>query len=156
MTDSYNYGNINLGETAGLTRALISNAGAALGSTLANFINFTGAASVFGDITLIQSITDGTLIRINQPGTYFISATVQQVAGGADEMVISAGQLPDPLFLSGTTIDDGLVSNVSGMITITPADINDLPTSFRNIRFVVNNSPKLFFTSGNFISITKV
>jgi len=160
MTDSYNYGNINLGEAAGLVRAAISNGGAALGSTLAEVINFDGTPSTFGDIDLIQSPTDGTLSQIDQPGTYVISVTLNQNTGGPGSVAIAAGGTP-PTFVSaiplaGASIDDGLFANMSSVITILPSDINNSIDSIRNIRLLTNFAPQTFQPDGNFIFITKV
>jgi hypothetical protein len=163
MTDSYNYGNINLGETAGLTRASIINGDAANGTdpSFALVVNFTGTASVFGDITLTQSAQFGTLVVINQPGTYFISASVSRdgsgPAPGAVSVAIGDILTPSisPVIIAIQSTDQSLSSNVSGMITINPSDINDLVTSPRNIR-ILSTSGSAYNPIGNTLIVTKV
>lgn len=160
MTDSYNYGNINLGETAGLTRASIIDGGAANGITLGStdIVNFTGTPAVFGDITLSQNPGTGTLVVINQPGTYFISASVVRDTDGAGPGFLSifSGDPVSPTTLAIQSTDEDMASNASTMITVTPSDINDLLTSIRNIRIRSSSTGSSYLPDGNTLIVTKV
>jgi len=91
MTDSYNYGNINLATDPG-DNFLQSIPGAAFGSTnTAVLISGTTPVVVGDAFTYVSSVTEGDSIIINKTGLYQINATISNGAAAPLTASISRG-----------------------------------------------------------------
>ncbi len=101
MTDSYNYGNINLAADPGDNFLELGFSGQGTDPNFLAVLGSTVPATIVGDaFTYTPSLTEGDSIIINKTGLYQINLTVTNGAAAALAISISRGASPGSLGLA--------------------------------------------------------